>query len=455
MTTTDPTATAARSYVEGPLAPVEEERTAYDLPVNGSLPAELVGRYVRNGPNPIGADPTTQHWFLGAGMVHGVRLAEGRAEWYRNRWVRSRNVTDALGEEPIPSAFDAEGVSGSVNTNVIQLAGRTLALVEAGSPPIELTDELESVASVDLGGTLAGPFTAHPHLDPRTGRWHAVTYHWPEEGVHHLTVGADGRVERDVFVDVGDRPMVHDTAVTATRILVFDLPVTFDLDDAMAGGSFPYRWRPDRPARVGVLPLGGEADEIRWCEVPSCYVFHTFNAHDLDDGRVSVDLVRWPRVFDRDRLGPSEGPTRVERWVLDPTTGRSTTEVLFDDPVEFPRIDERLAGVQHRWGYAVGLGEPGAVHATLRRYDLRDGGEPVEVDLGPTVAAQELVFVPRADSTAEDDGWLVGLASDRAEGTTDLVVLAADDLPAGPVARVHLPGRIPDGFHGNWLPDSA
>jgi carotenoid cleavage dioxygenase-like enzyme len=35
----------------------------------------------------------------------------------------------------------------------------------------------------------------------------------------------------------------------------------------------------------------------------------------------------------------------------------------------------------------------------------------------------------------------------------DLVILAAQDFTGEPVARVHLPARIPLGFHGSWIPD--
>ncbi len=445
-----------RSYVDGPFAPVAEERTAFDLPVTGTLPAELTGRYVRNGPNPIEPDPATQHWFTGAGMVHGVRLDEGRAHWYRNRYVRTANVTEALGEPAIPAARQAEGVSGSVNTNVVALGGRTLALVEAGSSPVELSYELDSMASVDFDGTLPGAFSAHPHRDPRTGRWHAVTYYWPEEAVRHVVVGPDGRVERNVAIDVGERLMVHDTAITASSVLLFDFPVTFDLEAAMSGiaGVLPYYWNESRPARVGVLALDGSADDVRWCSVPTGFVFHAFNAFDRDDGRIELDVVRWPRVFDLDRLGPGEGSSRVERWTLDPASGTSSTAVVDDTSVEFPRIDERRTGAHHRFGYAAGMPVPGAAHAPLHRFDF-DRQVAESYDFGPTSAAQEFVFVPRESGTAEDEGWLLGLVTDRASATTDLAVLAADDLAGGPVARVHLPARVPDGFHGNWLADAA
>ena len=128
--------------------------TAIDLEVTGTLPAELDGRYLRNGPNPVGpVDPATHHWFVGDAMVHGVRLRDGRAEWYRNRWVRSNAVSAALGEEPRPGERHA-GMD-TANTNVIGLAGRTFAIVEAGARPVELSFELDTIAHCDLDGTLA------------------------------------------------------------------------------------------------------------------------------------------------------------------------------------------------------------------------------------------------------------------------------------------------------------
>src|SRR5690606_3852509 len=121
------------------------------------------------------------------------------------------------------------------------------------------------------------PICALPHCDSRTGRWHAVTYYWPEEAIHHVVVGPDARVERDVVVPMDDRIMVHDCAITEGHVLLFDFPVTFDLEGAMAGKDLPYAWNPSRPARVGVLPLDGPAEAVRWCEVPQGFVFHAFN----------------------------------------------------------------------------------------------------------------------------------------------------------------------------------
>ena len=131
-------------FREGVFAPVTEEVTAFDLPVTGRIPPELNGRYLRNGPNFIrGLDDSKHHWFLGSGMVHGVRLRDGRAEWYRNRWVRSKAVVEALGEKwregPLHDHYFA------ANTHILAHAGRILATVEGGALPYEFSDELNTV----------------------------------------------------------------------------------------------------------------------------------------------------------------------------------------------------------------------------------------------------------------------------------------------------------------------
>jgi carotenoid cleavage dioxygenase len=432
-------------YLSGNFAPVAEEVTAVDLPVLGSLPEHLDGRYVRNGPNPRHADPATYHWFTGDGMVHGVRLRDGRAQWYRNRWVRS---DDGFGP----------------NTNVIGFAGRTLALVEAGAQPVELTDELDSVGRCDFDGTLPHGYTAHPKLDPVTGELHAAGYLWSRPDVIEYTVvGPDGRVRRCEDVPVPGGPMVHDMSLTERYAVFYDLPVVFDLDVARSGASFPYVWHDDHGARVGVLPRDGAGTEaLVWFEVDPCYVFHPMNAHDAvgPDGEQFVVLVvvRHDRVFDTSRLGPDESTPTLWRWTLDLTNRSVRTEQLHDDPVEFPRVDERLVGRPHRYGWAASVAPSGGAGrgvvfdgATIARFDLHTGGVQHHA-MGPGRAAGEAVFVPAGEHAAEGDGHLLTLVYDAAADRSELVVLDAQDPAAEPVARVLLPQRVPFGFHGNWVP---
>jgi carotenoid cleavage dioxygenase len=453
MTTVD--RTTVNPYLTGYLAPVDKEVTAFDLPITGSLPAELDGRYLRNGPNPMGADAATYHWFTGEGMVHGIRLRDGKADWYRNRWVRAGSVPEALGE-PDPGGPIHEGMDFPANTNVIAIGGRTFAIVEAGGWPVELDDELSTIARNPFDGTLEASFTAHPKRDPATGLLHAMTYFWPEEAVRYVVVGPDARVQHEVAIPVGRRPMVHDTAITETRVLLFDLPVLFDLELAASGSGLPYAWQRDEGARLGVLPLGGRPDEVVWCELPQCYVYHPLNAFDLrpgegPDGGLVVDVVKWDKTFDLDdRRGPGDGPTTLVRWTVDPVAGTVSEELLHDATQEFPRCDERLVGRKHRFGYtsAIDLHNDGW---RLHKHDL-DAGTTEAWEPGATSSVGEAVFVPRDGALAEDDGWLLTLVHDSATASSDLVVIAAQDVAAGPVARVHLPQRVPAGFHGNWCP---
>jgi carotenoid cleavage dioxygenase-like enzyme len=446
------TATDPNRFVSGLLAPIEHEVTATDLAVRGTLPVELDGRYLRNGPNPIAPVPEGQHWFVGPGMIHGLRLRDGRAEWYRNRYVRSGGVADQLGEADPGGPLHDEN-RGPVNTNVVGIGGRTFAVVEAGSFPVELTHDLDTIGSSDFDGTLTTSFSAHPKVDPATGELHTMTYYWPEDSVHYVVVSPDAKVIHDAEIPVGGKPMVHDTAITETRALVLDLPCTFSLDAAMGGSQLPYAWDPERPARIGVLPLHGGADDVVWCSIDPCYVFHPLNAHDLPDGRIEAVVARHPRMFDGDQLGPNDGPPTLERWLIDPASGTVKEERIDDRGQEFPRVPEALVGRKARYGYTVGFSSPFATYAPLFKHDLDAGTSSVH-DFGPTSVPGEAVFVPRDGATAEDDGWLLTIVTDSTTERSALHVVSAQDFGADSVAVVDLPQRVPLGFHGNWIPSS-
>ncbi len=463
-------------YLAGNCAPVPDEITVEDLAVTGRLPVELDGLWVRNGPNPLGeVDPRTHHWFLGHGMVHGVRLQGGRAVWYRNRWVRGDDVADALGEQRRPGPrYGGRGFSP--NTSVGAFAGRLRALVEAGATPMTLTPELDTIAYDDFGGTLPGPFTAHPRYDPATGELHAICYAYPDlpDRLHYVVVAPSGGVSDVVEVPVAGMPMVHDMSLTRSYAVVYDLPVTLDVELAVAGRPFPFRWNPDHGARVGLVPRAGgtpgdangddrpvaarpiEARDVIWCEAPLSYVFHPLNAHDTGDGRVVLDVCRYDSMFDRDLNGPFGDDLAVlARWTVDPESGRVHEEIISDRPQEFPRHHPGVAGRPHRYGYTATISpDPDLLHGPTLKVDLTTGAV-AEYDHGPGRGGGEPLVVPRPDAVAEDDAWLLVLVHDATTDRDDLVVLDAADPAGTPVATVHLPRRVPYGFHGAWVPTSA
>ncbi len=443
---------ANNPYLEGNFAPVEDELTAFDLPVTGEIPAELSGRLLRIGPNPVAADPANYHWFTGNGMAHGVRLRDGKAEWYRSRYVRDDEVVAVKGWDPVAGPVpDFPLGPGAANTNIVGIAGKTFAIVEAGSLPVELDYELETIARSNFDGTLPGGFSAHPHHDPDTGEMHTAVYSPFWKHIQYVCVGADGLVSKTVDVPTPGSPMVHDCMFTKNYFIVLDFPVVFD-EDALNDGGFPYVWKPDYGARVGLLPRHGSAADVTWHEVELCYVFHPMNAYEDEQGRVVMDVIRHPKMFATDKQGPNEGRTTLDRWTIDPAQTKVKEERLDDTGQEFPRLDERRAGKSYRYGYTAEAGDRLAL-AGIRKHDLHNKTWQVHTQ-GPDRAFMEPVFVPRSADAAEDEGWVMAYLYDRSTDSSDVVILNAQDITGDPVATVHLPRRVPFGFHGNWVADS-
>ncbi len=450
-----PAPAQAHPYLSGIHQPMEHELTLENLPVQGSIPRELSGRYLRIGPNPVQPpNPAAYHWFTGDGMVHGLRLQGGQAQWYRNRWIRSKAVSAALGEAR--AIGPRHGGTDTVNTNVLGHAGKIWALVEAGGYPVELSAELGTVAHNPFEGTLQGSFSAHPHLDPLTGEMHAICYFGQDtHTIRHVVVGQDGKVRREEPIAVQHGPSIHDCAITQRYVLVFDLPVTFSMKSLLAGQPFPYSWNPQHRARVGLLPREGTQADIIWCDVSPCYVFHPCNAYETPDGKVVVDVAAHDSMFAHSVQGPDSHTTTFERWTIDPTARHVERSVIDAAAQEFPRCDERRLGQPYRYAYTMPLAVERSAFVSqthLIKHDLLNRTRQVH-EFGAQRYPGEFVFVPRHAQAAEDDGWLMGLVINMANETTDLVIINSHDFSGPAQACIKLPHRVPPGFHGNWVPD--
>jgi carotenoid cleavage dioxygenase len=473
--------TPVNGYLEGPFAPVSQEMTIRDLKVTGSLPRDLNGRFLRVGSNanPFDPeDPRTYNWFIGSGMIAGVRLRDGKALWYRNRFVRDDKITKSLGLPRLPGPevisrkppYDQRRGPRFVEANVSQthvfaVNGRTYSFAEGGVLPIEVSYELESVARCDFGGTLGGSWTAHPHRDPHTGALHGVAYFWQWDHALYQVIGTDGTVSEHVEVPLTGHPVIHDCAITPTWAIFLDGPVQFNEAAHAAGYEFPFMWDQDYPVRFGLVRRDGSAPgngsasrngsapgskgEVWYVDAPGACIFHTLNAFDLPDGKVALDACNAPVLFKNDLSGPTDSKSHLARFILDPQTGTSQKQVLSDRPQEMPRMDERLTGYQHRYAYMNSrMGNSG-----ILKHDLRAGTSEF-FDHGPGRVGIETLFVPMSAGSAEDDGWLITSVIDLPTDSSEVLIYHAQDLLGGPVATIHIPHRHNAGFHGNWIPDT-
>ncbi len=435
-------------FLRGNYAPVHEERTDVDLAVTGAIPPGLAGRYLRNGSNP--QDGAAGHWFFGDGMVHGVRLEGGRAHWYRNRYVRTTKYSQHLDATSPETMMDP--TASAANTHVLAHAGRIWAL-EEGHLPYELTPELDTIGSDDFGGRLTTAFTAHPKLCPETGELHFFGYGVLPPYLTYHVLDASGALVHSAPITVPGATMMHDFMITRDHAIFMDLPVVFDLDAAMRG-DVPLHWDDAYGARIGIVPRFGTDADVRWFDVDPCYVFHPMNAY-ADGSTVVCDVGRHASMW-RDSMDDFP-PSFLHRWTFDLATGAVGEEQLDDVWHAFPRVDERVVGLRHRYGWAAApragdwdtFGEDGVIV----KYDL-EAGTSERFDLGPASHPGEFVFVPDDDGAGEDDGWAIGFVHDDTTERTDLVILDATAPGAEPVARVHLPVRVPYGFHGSWISDA-
>jgi carotenoid cleavage dioxygenase-like enzyme len=453
-------AAAEPFWLTGNLAPTFEEHTITELEVSGAIPPELNGLYVRNGPNPTAG--WTAHWFLGQGMVHGVALKTGRAMWYRNRFVRTPlyfnpNEPRVKPKQPMDRRYSL------ANTHVIRHAGKILAL-EEGSFPWVISDELETLSPWNFEGRLRTAMTAHPRICPITGELLFFAYDALPPYVTYHRAAADGSLVQTEAIQAKGATMMHDWHVTRNFVVFMDLPLVYDLSlltaESIKRGTPPIRWNEKYGARLGVMPRTGTSSDMVWYEIEPCYVFHSLNAYE-DGEKMVIDVARFPNVvlddanFPKTGFGPAEPgvePAVLHRWTINRTTGKVSSEALDDRPAEFPQIPQHLVGLRHRYGYMMAT-TCGSVHdfgQELYKYDLERGrswtfrlppgetaGEPTVAHVGP----------------AEDDGYVLTFIYNRKRGTSDLGIIDASDFEKGTVARIHLPCRVPDGFHGSWMPD--
>lgn len=453
---------AVNPYLDRNFAPVHEEITTDKLPVIGELPLDLLGIFVRNGPNPQWTPIGQYHWFDGDGMLHGVQISNGIAT-YRNRyiqttgWKKEREAGKALWTgllEPPQINNPHSGYKNTANTALVWHAGQMLALNEGGNPYAIKLPELETIGQYTYNDKLVSAFTAHPKVDPVTGEMIFFGYSlFTPPYLKYSVVSAQGELLWTVPIDLAIGVMMHDFAITENYTIFMDLPLTFNPERSQQGKPV-IMFECDRSSRFGILPRHGDNSNIRWFESPSCYVFHTLNAYEDKDEVVLIACRMTSTtvlISDDSQSNTQADIPRLYRWRFNLSTGAVHEEMLDDVASEFPRINENLLGRQTRYGYTNKMANSSLPRFEgIIKYDFSSGKSQTH-EFGHGRYGGETVFAPRPGAMAEDDGWLMTFVHDESSNTSELVVVSAQDVTGEPVARVIIPQRVPYGFHATWV----
>ncbi len=462
--------------LSGNNAPIHDELVIDELEVEGRLPSDFNGMYVRNGPNPFFQPDWRYHSFDGDGMVHSVRFQNGKAS-YRNRWVR----TSALAEEQAAGRTLWTGIrekqrldrpdepmKNTSNTDVKYHAGRLMTMWYRSGMPYELDPEtLETVGRADYGGAL-DRISAHSRPDEITGELMWFDYGTQPPYMRYGVIGPDGKSCTNIEVPLPGPRLPHDMAITPHYSILHDFPLLLD-DEAWKLGRYKLNFNPDMPTRFAVVPRHGSAADIRWFDAKPCYLLHVVNAWEEGD---EIVMVGTPYRTYEDAHGRIDA-RRLEQtihhrqrdfwlyeWRFDLRTGH-THERVIDDLLntEFPVINSAFQGLPTRFSYHIVFPHGGTGDARfggLAKIDHRTGAF-VAWSEGPTSYYNEPGFAPRDGATAEDDGYLVGFAWNALKERSEIHVFDArgHEFGRGPIARLVMPRRVPSGFHATYVSDAV
>jgi carotenoid cleavage dioxygenase-like enzyme len=467
-------------YRTGAWKPQTREWTATNMVVEGTIPDDLHGVYLRNTENPLVPAAERYHPFDGDGMIHSIYFSNGAAE-YRNRFIRTEGLLaeldaggplwSGLAESPLVAPRqDGWGartrMKDASSTDVVVHNGVALtSFYQCGDlyrlDPISLDDngrEAWNGKFPDAG------VSAHTKVDEATGELMFFNYQTSYPYMHYGVVSPTGDLVHYTPVPLPGPRLPHDMTFTENYSILNDCPL-FWKEDLIERGIYATQFHRDMPTRLGVIPRYGTEKDIKWFECDATYVLHWINAYEdgdeiVVDGYfqfdpspgVAPDATLEQRMFRFLDLFALQ--SRPYRWRLNMKTGTVKEGPLSDTITEFGMINALTAGKNYEWVYSTipavgwfgfeGIIKHNVVTGTEENYRLPEG-----------VYASETVFAPRPSPRSEDDGYLITFTMDVINDSSQCVIFDAQNVSDGPVARIQLPERICSGTHATWAAAST
>jgi carotenoid cleavage dioxygenase-like enzyme len=468
-------------YRTGPWRPQTTEWDADDLAVvEGDIPRDLDGVYLRNTENPLHPALKSYHPFDGDGMLHIVGFRDGTA-FYRNRFVRTDGFlaeNDAGGPlwpglaEPVSLAkrdfgWGARGLmKDASSTDVIVHRGTALSSFYQCGDLYRLDPYTgDTLGKQDWNGGF--PFdwgvSAHPKVDDGTGELLFFNYSKQAPYLHYGVVDENNDLVHYIDVPLPGPRLPHDMAFTQNFAILNDFPLFWD-PELLERGVHVARFHRDMPSRFAVIPRRGQSSQIQWFEAEPTFVLHFTNAYEDGDDIVLDGFFqgdpepadngmgnKWQRAFRF--LALDRMQARLHRWRFNLVTGQVSEEPRSDSITEFGMINARYAGARYRYTYAA-TGKPSwFLFDGLVKHDLHTGAEQ-RFSYADGVYGSETAMAPRVGGTGEDDGYLVTLTTDMTADASYCLIFDAARVADGPMCKLALPERISSGTHSTWAPGS-
>ena len=462
-------------YRSGAWQPNLAEWDATDLEViEGAIPTDLDGVYLRNTENPVHPSIGMYHPFDGDGMIHQLHVADGKAS-YRNRFIQTAGflaeqeaagplwtgMLDMPANSLRPDGWGARGrMKDSSSTDVVVHNGVALTSFWMcgdiyGLDPLTL-EQKGPQSWVPDGG-----ISAHTKVDERSGEMMVFSYGKKAPYLQYGVVSPAGELVHWVDVPLPGPRLPHDMAFTENFSILNDFPLFWD--PSLLGQDIHLpRFFPDLPTRFAVIPRYGTTEDVKWFEADPTYALHFVNAYEEGDEIVLDGFPQrnpsprkqegddWYRSFYR-HIDLQTLQPRAHRWRLNLVTGQVKEEDLSDTCMEFGMINGRYAGLPYRYTYNM-TGHPGwFLFDGIVKQDVLTGAEK-RFAFGDGVFGSETPMAPRAGATAEDDGYLLTFTTDVNTDCSEALILSAENLDL--VARIRLPQRISSGTHSFWAPSS-
>lgn len=462
-------------YRTGAWRPQSREWTATEMPVEGEIPHDLNGVYLRNTENPLIPAAERYHPFDGDGMIHSISFNNGQAQ-YRNRFVRTegllaeveagRALWSGLAESPLKAEReDGWGartrMKDASSTDIVVHNGRALTSFYQCGELYQLDPfTLEPLGRESWNGKMpSAGVSAHTKIDERTGDLLFFNYQTTYPYMHYGVVNKTGELTHYTPVPLPGPRLPHDMAFTENYSILNDCPLYWN-EDLIDRGIYATQFHKDMPTRLGVIPRYGTEKDVKWFECDATYVLHWINAYEEGD-EIIVD-----GYFQFDP-SPTVGPdatleqrmfrfldlfalqSKPYRWRLNMRTGEVKEGPLSDTVTEFGMINGFIAGQKYEWVYSVIPANGWFGFEGLIKHNVRTGTEE-RYQLPSGVYASETVFAPRPSATSEDDGYLITFTMDVPNDESHCQIFDAKNMSDGPIARIQLPERISSGTHAFW-----